>query len=96
MDGNTNTRMYIHMRKEYLSLVTRKRKSLEISPKSVDYNVQFPKFLRSLFLNWPIIGKTTRFMNLNWLNFKTANWYQFKCLNNFEASLINLFTYYKN
>lgn len=65
METQTLVCIYIHMRKEYLPLVTRKRKSLEISPKSVDYDVQFPKFLRSLFLNWPIIGETTRFMNLN-------------------------------
>lgn len=55
--------LYTLARKERLPLVVRKRKCLEISPKSVDYDVQFPKFLRSLSFNWAIIGEITRFMN---------------------------------
>lgn len=42
----------------------------EISPKSVDYDVQFPKFLRSLSSNWPIIGEATRFMNSQLIEFQ--------------------------
>jgi len=69
-NGRTQTLIHTLVRKECILLVTRKGKSLKISPKSVDYDVQFPKFLRSLSFNWPIIGEIIRFMNPRLIEFQ--------------------------